>query len=335
MSHKITRFNRILTVIFLFISLSACQTPAAAVVPDAAQATADMASVVSLKIAVIPVLDALPMYVAQKEGLFKAEGLDVEFVPVASGAERDQLIASGQADGMLNEVLSTIFFDKDKTQVQVVRYARAATADSPLFRILASPKSGLTAVEQLKGVEIGVSDGTIIAYLTDRMLEKSGLSAADIKTVNIPKIPERLTLLNSGQLKAGVLPDPTSSLSIKQGAVVLVDDTIVPDLSFSTLTFRKQVIDEHPQAIRAFLAAVEQATQKINSDASRTQFVPLLAEQKLVPAPLLEDYKVPQFVRAGVPTEAQFADALAWAKTKGLVKTDVAYKDAINGSFLP
>ena len=75
----------------------------------------------SLKIAVIPVLDTLPMFVAQKQGLFKAHGVSVEFVPVASGAERDQLIVTGQADGMVNEVLSALLFNKDKTQVQIVR----------------------------------------------------------------------------------------------------------------------------------------------------------------------------------------------------------------------
>lgn len=275
------------------------------------------------------------MYVAQKEGLFTAHGITVEFIPVASGAERDQLIASGQADGMVNELLSTLLFNKDKTQVQTVRYARAATTDSPLFRILASPKSGITKAEDLKGVEIGISDGTIIAYLTDRLLQKKGLKAEEIKTVGVPKIPERLALLNSGQLKAAVLPDPTSSLATQQGAVVIVDDTLAPELSFSTLTFRKQVIDEHPEAIRSFLAAVEEATQKINSDETHTKWAPLLSEQKLVPTILLESYKIPRFVTAGAPSQAQFDDVLAWAKDKGIIKKDVSYSESINVGFLP
>ena len=39
--------------------------------------------------AVLPILDTLPMYVAQQEGLFEQNGVQVEFIPVASGAERD------------------------------------------------------------------------------------------------------------------------------------------------------------------------------------------------------------------------------------------------------
>jgi NitT/TauT family transport system substrate-binding protein len=338
MKNKLAIFNLVACLVIFSLIISACQAAPAAspanAAPQAVPAGGSTAEV-TLKIAVIPVLDALPMYIAQKEGLFKAHGVTVEFIPVASGAERDQLVASGQADGMLNEILSTLFFNKDKIQAQTVRYARAATADSALFRVLAAPKSGISSAADLKGVEIGVSDGTIIAYLTDRLLQKKGLKADEIKTINVPKIPERMTLLNSGQLKAAVLPDPTSSLSIKQGARLIVDDTIAPELSFSCLTFRKQVIDQHPEAIRSFLAAVEEATQKINNDETHTQWVQVLAEQKLVASALLETYKVPKFVTAGVPTEAQFADVLAWAKTKGLLKTDVSYKDSVNAAFLP
>jgi NitT/TauT family transport system substrate-binding protein len=62
----------------------------------------------TLRLAVIPVLDTLPMYVADKEGLYEKHGVTVEFIPITSAPERDALIASGQADGMVNEALSTL-----------------------------------------------------------------------------------------------------------------------------------------------------------------------------------------------------------------------------------
>ena len=58
----------------------------------------------TLKIAVLPVIDALPMYVAQQEGLFEKHKVSVTFVPVASAPERDQLVSAGQADGMAPKV---------------------------------------------------------------------------------------------------------------------------------------------------------------------------------------------------------------------------------------
>src|SRR5512135_448097 len=66
----------------------------------------------TLKIAVLPILDALPMYVAEAQGYFKDAGIKVEFVPVASAAERDQLMQAGQIDGMINDLVSTVFYNK-------------------------------------------------------------------------------------------------------------------------------------------------------------------------------------------------------------------------------
>lgn len=288
---------------------------------------------VTLKIAVLPILDALPMFVAQQNGYFAANGLNVEFVPVASAAERDQIMAAEQADGMINDLVSTLFYNKDAIQIQIVRFARVATAEYPQYRILASAQSGITDVAGLKGVEIGISEGSVIAYTTDRLLEAEGFTADEIKTIAVPKIPDRLSLLGTGELKAANLPDPSASLAVQSGAVVIVDDTKHPEFGSSEISFRKAVIDEHPQAIKGFLAAIEKAVADINADT--TKWGALLTDQKLVPAPLIGTYAIPHFPTASVPTEAQFADVLAWAKGKGLIAVDVKYSDSVNATFLP
>ena len=287
----------------------------------------------TLKIAVLPILDALPMHVAQQAGLFEAHGVKVEFIPVGSAPERDQLISAGQADGMINESVSTIFYNKDQVQVQIVRYARAAAPEGALFSLLASGKSGITTVDELKGVEIGVSQGTVIEYLNDRLLQTEGLAEGEIKVIAVPKLDYRLTLLGSGELKAAVLPEPLASLAVLQGAKVILDDTRHPEYSYSTIAFRKVVIDRHPEAIRAFLAAIEDATLQINADPG--QYNDLLLELKLIPLALDGIFKLPKFVTAGVPTEEQWNDSLVWTKQEGLVSKDVSYTDSVNASFLP
>jgi NitT/TauT family transport system substrate-binding protein len=288
---------------------------------------------VTLKIAVLPILDTLPMFVAQKEGLFAKHGVAVEFIPVGSAAERDQVIVAGQADGMINEAVSTALYNKEQVQVQTVRYAQAATPQQALFRILSAPRSNITIPNDLKGFEIGVSQGTVIEYLTDRLLQAEGFAPEEIKKIAVPKISDRMALLSSGELKAAMLPEPLSSFAAQQGAIVVLDDTKHPEYSYSTITFRKPVIDQNPEAVRAFLAAIEEATSLIN--ANPDQYSSLLSDQKLVPQPLVGSFKVPTFVGAGVPSQAQWNDVLAWLKAKGLLTGDLAYADSINDSFLP
>ena len=288
---------------------------------------------VTLKIAVLPIIDTLPMYVAQQEGLFAKHGVNVEFVPVASAPERDQLLAAEQADGTINETLSVMLFNKETVQMQAVRYALRPADGHGHFFILASAQSGVIAPDGLKGIEIGVSQGTVIEYVTERLLQAEGFSADDIKTIAVPKISDRMALLASGELNAGVLPDPLASLAVSQGAVIVADDSAHPEYGFSVISFRKEIIDANPEAVRAFLAAIEEATDLINLDPKK--YTNVLSEQKLVPPPLLETYEVPPFPTKAVPTEAEWMDALAWAKEKGMLTADVSYADSVNASFLP
>lgn len=307
------------TLSFLLL-LSACA-------PSAPQDT------VTLKIAVLPIIDTLPMYVAQQEGLFVEHNLNVEFVPVASAPERDQLLVAGQVDGTINETLAVMLFNRETVQLQAVRYALRPAPGYGHFFILASGQSGITSVEGLKGVEIGVSQGTVIEYVTERLLQAEGFTAEEIQTIAVPKIPDRMSLLASGELQAGVMPDPLASLVVAQGGVIVADDSAHPEYGFSIISFRKAVIDANPEAVRGFLSAVEEATSLLNADPAK--YRNLLSEQNLVPPPLLETYQTPPFPPAGVPTQAEWNDALNWLKEKGILTADVSYADSVNASLLP
>ncbi len=288
---------------------------------------------VPLRMAVIPVIDTLPMFVAEAEGLYAKHGIQVELIPVASAPERDQLLQAGQADGTLNELLSVMLFNRETAQMQAVRYGHMASEGAGHFFILASGQSKITDIEQLKGVEIGISQGTIIEYVTDRLLEAEGFTSADIKYVAVPKIPDRMALLGSGELKAAVMPDPLGGLAVQQGAVILLDDSSYPLLGASVISFRKDFIDQHPAAVKAFLAAIEEAVEIINSDPSK--FSALLVEKKIVPQPLAGSYVVPKFPLKGISSKDEWDDVLAWAKSKGLLQADISYEDSVNSSFLP
>jgi NitT/TauT family transport system substrate-binding protein len=317
------------TLITLLFLISACAP--SAISPQAS--SNPVAESVTLKIAVLPIIDTLPMYVAQQEGLFAKHGVQVEFLPVASAPERDQILAAGQADGTINETLAVMAFNRESVQMQVVRYALRPTKEHGHFFIIASQESGITSVDGLRGVEIGVSLGTVIEYVTERRLQAAGFSIDEVKTIAVPKVPDRMALLASGQLSAGVLPDPLASLVVGQGGVIVADDSSHPEYGFSVISFRKEVIDSNPEAIKAFLAAIEEATVFINAEPAK--YKNLLSEQGLVPPPLLETYQPPVFPMAGVPTEAEWNDALNWLKEKELLTVDVSYADSVNASLLP
>jgi len=285
-----------------------------------------------VRIAMLPILDTIPLYLAQEAGYFADEGISVEFIPVGSAAERDQVMAAGQADGMINDLVSVVLYNRQGITVQVVRFMRVASKEVPLYRVVASAKSGIKTAADLAGVSIGISQGSIIDYVTDQLLLSEGLSPDKIKMVAVPNIPERMVLLGSGELKAATLPEPFATLAIQGGAVDITDDRSHPEFGNSVISFHKSFLDQHPAAALGFLKAVERAITDINASPEKGR--PILTKYKLVPPDLVSSYPVPSFPASSLPSEAQFDSVAQWARQKGLVERTVPYGGSVVDNFL-
>lgn len=309
---------------------SATQMPAA---PTGAATQSPAAAGETIKLALIPVLDTIPIYIALQNGYFQAQGLNVETVPVKSPQERDVLLQTGQVDGVLTDLQGVGLLNKDAVRVKAVYTARRPFPDAPLFRILASPKSDIASAADLKGVEIGISNNTIIEYLTDRILAAEGLTPEEIKKIEVGAITVRFEQLMNGNIKAAVLPDPLAQGAIAAGAKLIVDDTKYKDLSQSVLVFQDAALKAKPESVRKFLVAWEQAVKEVNANPEKYRAV--LMEQGRVPQSIQESYKMPPFPERGVPSESEVADVTAWLKEKGLVSRDIPYSDIVDASFLP
>jgi NitT/TauT family transport system substrate-binding protein len=345
----VTRLSRIaslsLVAVFLVLLAAACApVPAAAPSTAAAPSAATVASATApaqavgagdtkLKLALIPVLDTIPIYIALQNGYFQAQGIQVETVPVKSPQERDVLLQTGQVDGVLTDLQGVGLLNKDAPKVKAVYTSRRPFPDAPLFRILASPKANISKPADLKGVPIGISKNTIIEYLTDRILAAEGLSAGDINKLDAGAITVRFEQLMNGNLQAAVLPDPLAQGAIAGGAKLIADDTKYQDLSQSVLVFQDSTLNSKPETVRKFLTAWEQAVKEVNTSPDKYRAV--LMDQGRVPQSIQDSYKMPPFPGRGVPSESEVADVVAWLNSKGLISRDIPYTDMVDPSYLP
>jgi len=285
-----------------------------------------------LRVAVLPILDSLPLYVADVEGFFAEEGIEVELITASSAAERDQLLQAGQVDTVITDLVSLALVNRDETRLVAVRYAMVPTADFAQFRILASPDADVQSPADLADVAIGVSEGTVIEYVTDRLLAAEGLSPDRIETLAVPKIPDRMALLTAGELAAATLPEPLGSLALQQGAQLVIDDTAHPEVSCSIFAVRAGVLADQPGVVQSFVRAIDRAGAAINDD--KAGWADLLSEKRIVPTPLIGSYTLPDFPAPAVPTEAQYFDIAAWLRETGRLDAAPAYGDVVNDEYL-
>ncbi|MDR3088578.1 MAG: ABC transporter substrate-binding protein [Desulfobulbaceae bacterium] len=285
----------------------------------------------ALRLALLPVPDVFPAYVAEEKGFFKAEGVEVKLMPVGSAAERDQLMQAGQIDGMMNDLISVAGLNRDKIRVQVVSNARQPLAGSPMFRLLVGKDSAIKSVADLAGTPIAISRNTMNEYVTAKML--AALPREAIRYQSVPVLPERLQLLLSGQIKAAVIPDPLAFAAVLSGARELVNDTSIVDFSASVLTFSTAALAEKTKDVHAFMRAWDKACAAIN--AKPESFRPLFLQKIRVPKNIAKTYPIPQMPRQAVPSQKQWDEAMAWMKEVKIIENPPTYQDSVTNVFLP
>ena len=287
-----------------------------------------------LRMGLLPILDVLPFYVAQEAGYFEEEGVEVELIPVSSALERDQLLLAGEIDGMLNDLISTGIFNQDQTRIVIVALARKAYEDAPQFRILAAPRSNITIPSDLVGKEIAISENSVIHYIAQRMLEQAGISADDITWRPEPNIPVRYQLLMEGQLPVVVLPDPLAQAAIVGGATLVMDDSALVETEFSqsVLSFRKEIVDEQPEKVEAFLRAWMRAAEAINADPE--VYRELWIEHTNVPDSVKDSYHLPPFPTYAITQPEAWEDTVDWLIEQEIIDQRPAYEDTVDPRFI-
>jgi NitT/TauT family transport system substrate-binding protein len=284
----------------------------------------------TLRIAVLPVLNTLPLYVAQAEGYYGDHGVNVELVPFNAAREQQVALQAGEVDGANTDLAVLNLLVNGGVDMRAVR---SEPIREPYFAIVAGAESGISSVDDLRGVPIAISQNTIIEYLTTEMLTNAGFTEDEIVYEEVPAIPVRLELLNSGQVAAATLPEPLVTLATQLQSATLIandaDSAFVP----TVLALSKQVIDEQPEAVAGFLAAYEDAVRAINADGER--FREVMTTNILIPEPLQATFPVPTFPTANVVSEEDAALVSDWMVSVGLLDAPVAYDALVDASFLP
>lgn len=85
-------------IVILFILAAAVLGPTGFVHADENQ----------IKFGALPVIQALPLYVAKEKGLFTAEGINVDVIPFKTALEKDMALSSGNLDGSFGDLFTPI-----------------------------------------------------------------------------------------------------------------------------------------------------------------------------------------------------------------------------------
>lgn len=279
-----------------------------------------------LKIGVLPIEDIMPMVVAEKNGYFAEEKLQVELVRFQSAVEQGNAMQSGSLNGMVTDMIVATLMKDAGLDLKMTSITLGATPQEGRFAIVAAPGSDIKTLQDLKGKSLGISTNSIIEYVSDGLLKDVGIDPSEVKKISVPKIPIRMEMLFSKQIDAITVPDPMVTFAEFKGAKVIAQDTS-RNLSQAVILFDQKTLAEQKEAVASFYRAYAKAVQDLNNQPE--QYKQLMVENVNIPEPIAKDYSLQHYPKPQAPTEQDVNNILQWMKQKNLLKHDLKYADLV------
>ena len=136
---------------------------------------------VKVKFGVLTTASQAAFYVGAKKGIFAKYGFDVDVLPLATGVQANQALASGQADWSGGGVESTVV--AWATGLPFKAYSMYAKGGDS-YAILVRKDAKIATAKDLKGKKIAVPQGTAPAQGLNQVLKAAGLAPDSVMRVN-------------------------------------------------------------------------------------------------------------------------------------------------------
>lgn len=211
--------------------------------------------------------DHAPLVIAQQQGFFQEQGLDVELIGPADPNDPPKLVAAGKAD--IGITYQPNFMAQVDHGLPLIRIG--TLIDKPLNSLVVLKDSGIKSLRDLKGKKIGTSNGTLDGTMLKTVLAKQGLSEKDVILVNVKYNLTQALLSHQVDAVTGVMRNFEIPQIEATGHKVT---TFFPEengvASYSELVFIANTSHVHDPRFPRFLEAVKKAVAYLDAHPKET-----------------------------------------------------------------
>jgi NitT/TauT family transport system substrate-binding protein len=276
----------------------------------------------TLRIFVQPFLSHAPLLVANAEGYFAEQGIQVEFVRMNDPAAAIPMLINGSLDvlpggaspGLLNAM----------TRGLPVR----AVADKGYYRVGECSRGGIVlrtalAQESRNGHprvrRISIDKQPQQQYNVEKMLASVGLQLKDLEVLYIPHLPE-IDALSKGTIDAALAGDPYMATILERGSAVqwIRLEDVFPNVQFSFVFFGPTLLQKDPDVGKRFLIAYLKAVRQLEEGKTQRN-LDVLARVTAEGPEALRRMCWPAYYRDGHVELRDVADFQEWALNRKLI----------------
>lgn len=246
------KIRSLLSYIILFlVTLTltiGCTNPAVYIKTTNQSDSVSSASVDSVRLGFSAWPGWFPWQVAQDEGIFKANNVQVDLKWFDGYLESISTLTAGQIDAnsqTLGDTVNSVAGGAD--QVVVLVNDNSTGNDKVIVR------EGINSVADLKGKKVAAEEGTVDHFLLLLGLKKAGISLQDIQFVPL-ETGKAAAAFVGGKVDAVAVFAPFTTQALKRpGSKELFSSKNFPGAISDHLVFTRKFVNEHPQQVQALV----------------------------------------------------------------------------------
>jgi NitT/TauT family transport system substrate-binding protein len=227
----------------------------------------------TVRILASPVDDVMPVLYAQRTGMFRQAGLDVQIDRANSGAAASAAVMGGSVEIGKGNIMSVITAHAHNVPLVIVAPAAIYDPKTPDAALVVAYGSPLKTARDLIGKTVGVTAlNDLSAVATQTWLDQNGGDGKNTQFVEVP-YPSLLPQLEAGRVQAVILLKPfiNDAVNQKQATVLgLVYSAISNRFLESVWYANADYIAGHRDVIARFQRVVAQASAYTNTHPADT-----------------------------------------------------------------
>jgi NitT/TauT family transport system substrate-binding protein len=290
-----------------------------------------------------------PIYIADRRGYFRDEGLDVSVANFRSAADMVAPLGAGELQagagsasaGLYNAVARGI-------RIKIVADKASSPPGYGATKILVRKDHILSGRYRqpgdLRGMKFAMNaPGVSNTSTLNTLLRAAGLKYSDVDTVDLP-LPDHVAALKNKSVDASASVEPAPTIAIHNGDAVLIqsDDQILPYHQIAVLLYSEEFALRQPAAAKRFMRAYIRAVRFYNDALKDGHLDGATAEEVIAVLSQATPIKSRDIYKAITPTgidpdghvnRKSLAYDLAFYQEQGLIKGTVSIDAVVDDSF--
>ena len=260
-----------------------------------------------LCVAVMPAMNCLPVYYAERTGLADSLGLEMELLRYQAQMDIDTAITNGYADIAFTDLIRSAKISK--TGIEISPFA---SCDEGLSLISLKTKR-VKQFNQMKEQMIAVSRLSATDYWTDRLLDSTRTSYDDIYRPQINDVILRAEMLRQGLIDAAMMGEPYATWMTMLGHKRLFQSKGKQPQLYAWANISATKMQQ-----KAFLEVLDEAIKRMNKPSESALLRDILKQEYQLPPALvdsmeLQPVKSPSAIR---PEDTETAESWLKKRTK-------------------